>query len=41
MNERLKLDEFITHRFDLPQLNEAIEVLHHGECLRCVLKVSE
>ncbi|KAI6189996.1 S-(hydroxymethyl)glutathione dehydrogenase [Aphelenchoides bicaudatus] len=41
MNKKLKLDEFITHKFDLPGLNEAIDVLHKGESLRAVIKIGE
>lgn len=36
-----KLDEFITHNFELSQLNEAIKVLHDGKSLRSVIKVGK
>jgi len=33
----MKIDEYITHKMDFKQINEAFELLHKGECLRCVL----
>ncbi|CAD5224817.1 unnamed protein product [Bursaphelenchus okinawaensis] len=37
----LMIDEFITHNYDLPDLNKAIDVLHKGESLRAVIKLSK
>jgi len=37
MNGELKVDEYITHTMEFKQINEAFELLHKGECLRCVL----
>lgn len=34
---QLKVDEFITHRRSLVEINDAFEDLHHGDCLRTVL----
>jgi len=34
----LKIDEYITHNMEFSQINEAFDLLHKGECLRCVLK---
>jgi S-(hydroxymethyl)glutathione dehydrogenase/alcohol dehydrogenase len=34
---RLKVDEFITHRKTLAQINEAFEVMKQGDCIRAVL----
>ncbi|VDM46146.1 unnamed protein product [Toxocara canis] len=31
MDGKIKIDEFITHRFDFAQINEAFEVLHAGK----------
>ncbi|KAG2433792.1 hypothetical protein HXX76_008150 [Chlamydomonas incerta] len=31
------LDKYITHNMKFDQINEAFELLHAGECLRCVL----
>lgn len=33
----LKVDEFITHRKTLPQMNEAFEVMKSGDCIRAVV----
>merc|ERR1711972_315256 len=38
MNGDLKINEYITHNMDFKEINEAFELLHRGECLRCVLK---
>uniref|UniRef100_A0A915B3Y9 S-(hydroxymethyl)glutathione dehydrogenase n=4 Tax=Parascaris univalens TaxID=6257 RepID=A0A915B3Y9_PARUN len=37
MAGKIKVDEFITHRFDFAKINEAFEVLHSGKGLRSVL----
>mmetsp|Transcript_10413 Transcript_10413/g.23533 ORF Transcript_10413/g.23533 Transcript_10413/m.23533 type:complete len:681 (-) Transcript_10413:8-2050(-) len=37
MSGDLKLDDYITHNMTFKQINEAFELLHKGECLRCVL----
>merc|ERR1712087_257345 len=37
MNGEVKIDEYITHKMKFEQINEAFELLHKGECLRCVL----
>jgi S-(hydroxymethyl)glutathione dehydrogenase/alcohol dehydrogenase len=34
---KLKVDEFITHRKTLLQINEALETMHEGDCIRCVV----
>lgn len=31
MNKEIKVDEFITHKFDLSQINEAFKAMHHGD----------
>jgi len=38
MAGEVKIDEYITHTMDFKSINEAFELLHKGECLRCVLK---
>mmetsp|Transcript_59247 Transcript_59247/g.142957 ORF Transcript_59247/g.142957 Transcript_59247/m.142957 type:complete len:699 (+) Transcript_59247:80-2176(+) len=38
MAGELKIDQYITHNMEFKQINEAFELLHKGECLRCVLK---
>jgi len=37
MAGELKIDEYITHKMEFKQINEAFEMLHMGACLRCVL----
>lgn len=32
-----RLDDYVTHEMRFDQINEAFELLHRGECLRCVL----
>jgi S-(hydroxymethyl)glutathione dehydrogenase / alcohol dehydrogenase len=35
----LPIDHFITHEFNgVDQINDAIHVLHEGQCLRAVVK---
>lgn len=38
---RLKVDEFITHRKTLAQINEAFEVMKSGDCIRAVVNMRE
>ncbi|MFH4973964.1 hypothetical protein AB6A40_000673 [Gnathostoma spinigerum] len=38
---KLKIDDFITHRFDFSQINKSFDVLHSGESLRAVLPVAK
>ncbi|XP_067099562.1 alcohol dehydrogenase 1-like [Osmerus mordax] len=40
MEKQLKLDEFITHNMTLAEVNNAIEMMKTGECIRTVLSVS-
>jgi S-(hydroxymethyl)glutathione dehydrogenase / alcohol dehydrogenase len=35
----LKVDEFITHRKTLPEINEAFEVMKSGDCIRAVVNM--
>uniref|UniRef100_A0A0N4VPD5 S-(hydroxymethyl)glutathione dehydrogenase n=1 Tax=Enterobius vermicularis TaxID=51028 RepID=A0A0N4VPD5_ENTVE len=37
LSGKLKLDEFITHRFAFEEINKSIDTLHRGESLRSVL----
>ncbi|XP_060781668.1 alcohol dehydrogenase 1-like [Neoarius graeffei] len=41
MAGRIKLDEFVTHTMSLEQVNDAIELMKKGECIRTILKVSK
>jgi len=38
MAKQLKIDQYITHKMEFKQINEAFDLLHKGECLRVVLK---
>lgn len=38
MAGEVKIDEYITHNMKFDQINEAFDLLHKGDCLRCVLK---
>merc|ERR1719433_405964 len=38
MAGELKIDEYITHTMEFKEINDAFDLLHKGECLRCVLK---
>ncbi|XP_013869215.1 alcohol dehydrogenase 1 [Austrofundulus limnaeus] len=40
LDKKVKLDEFITHNMPLDQINDAIELLRNGKCIRTVLNVS-
>ncbi|ORX48030.1 alcohol dehydrogenase [Hesseltinella vesiculosa] len=35
----LKVDEFVTHSFNLEEINKAFDVMHDGTCIRAVLDV--
>lgn len=37
MNGKLKVDEFITHRKPLAEINQAFEDMKQGDCIRCVV----
>jgi len=37
LNGKLKVDEFITHRMTLPEINTAFEVMKQGDCIRAVV----
>ncbi|KAH8489921.1 hypothetical protein H0E87_025219, partial [Populus deltoides] len=37
MKKEIKIDEYITHKLTLGEMNEAFDLLHEGSCLRCVL----
>jgi len=41
MTGKLKVDEFITHRKNLSQINEAFEAMKSGDCIRCVVDMKE
>jgi len=37
MKGKLKVDEFITHRKHLADINQAFDVMKQGDCIRCVV----
>jgi S-(hydroxymethyl)glutathione dehydrogenase/alcohol dehydrogenase len=37
LNGELKVDEFITHRESLANINTAFEQMKQGDCIRCVI----
>jgi S-(hydroxymethyl)glutathione dehydrogenase / alcohol dehydrogenase len=39
LNGKLKVDEFITHREVLANINDAFEQMKAGDCIRCVVDV--
>ncbi|KAM3595322.1 uncharacterized protein V6R79_021655 [Siganus canaliculatus] len=41
MDKKLMVDEFITHHMTLDQVNDAIELMKSGKCIRVVLRVSQ
>lgn len=40
LNGKIKVDELITHRKKLAEINEAFEVMHQGDCIRAVVDMS-
>lgn len=38
---KLKVDEFITHRKTLQDINLAFESMKQGDCIRCVVNMRE
>uniref|UniRef100_A0AAY4AR36 Enoyl reductase (ER) domain-containing protein n=1 Tax=Denticeps clupeoides TaxID=299321 RepID=A0AAY4AR36_9TELE len=40
MSGKIKLDEFVTHSMTLEQVNDAIELMKTGGCIRTVLNIS-
>ena len=41
MTGKLKVDEFITHRQPLSQINQAFADMKSGDCIRCVVAMAE
>lgn len=35
--QEIKVDEYITHSLTLGEINKAFDLMHEGDCLRCVL----
>jgi len=41
MKGKLKVDEFITHRKHLQDINQAFDVMKQGDCIRCVVTMRD
>ncbi|KAM9355362.1 alcohol dehydrogenase 1-like isoform 1-T1 [Pholidichthys leucotaenia] len=41
MDKKVQLDEFITHHMALDQINDAIELMKTGKCIRAVMSASQ
>ncbi|XP_016417637.1 alcohol dehydrogenase 8b [Sinocyclocheilus rhinocerous] len=41
MTGKIMLDEFITHKMDLEQINDAVNLMKTGQCIRCILNISK
>lgn len=41
MKGKLKVDEFITHRRELAEINEGFDVMKQGDCIRCVVAMRD
>jgi len=39
MSKEIKLDEYITHRFDLEHINDAFDLLRKGQCIRALIEL--
>lgn len=39
LNKEFQLEPYITHRLPFSKINEAMEIFHSGDCLRCVLQM--
>lgn len=37
LNKEILIDEFITHRFPLEQINTAFDLMHKGESIRAMI----
>lgn len=40
LKKELKVDEFITHRFPLDKINDAIAKMRAGESIRCMIDLA-
>jgi S-(hydroxymethyl)glutathione dehydrogenase/alcohol dehydrogenase len=41
MTGKLKVDEFITHRKTLEDINSAFDAMKEGDCIRCVVNMQD
>lgn len=40
LNGTFKIDEYVTHRASIAQINDALDWMHSGNCIRCVVDMS-
>lgn len=40
LKQELKVNEFITHEFDLKDINKAFDAMHQGDCIRAVVHMN-
>lgn len=40
MAKKMKVDEFVTHNFNLPETNEAFDAMHAGQCIRAIVNLT-
>jgi S-(hydroxymethyl)glutathione dehydrogenase / alcohol dehydrogenase len=38
MDGKIRIDELITHQMPLEKINEAFDLMHHGESIRSVVR---
>ena len=41
LDKKINLDDFITHEFNLSEINEAIKLFRSGKAGRIILKINE
>merc|ERR1719245_2724810 len=41
MNKDLMVDEFITHKFTLDDINKGFDAMHSGDCIRAIIYFDE
>lgn len=41
MSGKIKLEEFVTHKMNLEEINDAVHLMKTGKCIRCVLNISK
>jgi len=41
MKKKLKIDEFVTHNFQLEKVHEAFEAMHSGTCIRAIIHLNQ
>ena len=41
MQNKFKVNEYITHNMSLDEINEAFDLMHQGKCLRCVIAMDK